>query len=395
MTQVQNMMFSLVRAALSGAQADAEAIKGMLMAENGAELYRLAKEHDLAHLVGCELDKMGLLGDGEISKKFRKQHYAAVFRYKGMEHAIEEMKGALCRAGIPHMPLKGSVLRYRYPEAWMRTSCDIDLLVNRENLERAGAVLVSELGYTPDHKTEHDVTYISAGGITVELHFALIVNSENEKIMSILGDPWSTAVADENGYTYSMSDDIFYFYHVVHMLKHFLYGGCGIRSFVDLWVLDGMREADADKRDRLLREANILTFAEKSRTLARFITEGGECDPSTEAFAGYVIAGGVYGGLEGKVYIQQAQRGGKLAYAIRRIFMPYSTLSMAFPILKKHKILVPLFQVVRWFKIIFGGRARSSFEELKHNGNMDAEKSTEAKKLLSELGIDKNISITE
>ena len=389
MNATEKALCSLVGAALLGKIADYDEIKAAISDGGTDELYSLAKEHDLAHLVGCELDKLSLLSDDEISKKLRKAHYAAVFRYRGMEYAVAEIKNAFCKANIPHMPLKGSVLRYGYPEAWMRTSCDIDVLVKREDVERAGEVLVGELGYTLDHNSEHDVTYTSTGGVTVELHFTLIEASENERIVNILRDPWSSATPDDNGYTYIMNDALFYFYHVAHMLKHFLYGGCGIRSFVDLWVLDNMKNIDTAARDKLLLDADILTFAEKSRALALCFLGEREADAEMERFGDYVISGGIYGGVETRVYIQQARRGGKLGYAMRRIFPPYKTLSIIFPIAKKHKILVPILHVVRWFKIIFGGKARSSVRELKANSALDEKKAKEAEEMLLGLGIDK------
>lgn len=386
---IESALFALVRSSLTGAELDREKIKYAITEENARELYRLAKEHDLAHLVGCELDKLSLLSDDEISKKLRKQHYASVFRYRGMEHAIGEIKESLCTAQIPHIPLKGSVLRYSYPEPWMRTSCDIDILVKKEDVEKAGKILIDKLGYALEHKTEHDVSYISAGGVKIELHFSLIEASENKRIVKILSNPWEHSTPTDNGYTYVMDDALFYFYHIAHMLKHFLYGGCGIRTFIDLWVLDNMQEFDAEARDNLLREADILTFTEHSRELARYFVEGKTCDDSIEAFADYVIEGGIYGGVETKVYIQQARRGGKFKYAMRRIFLPYNSLCLSYPIAKKHKILVPFLQVVRWFKLVFGGKIRSSVAELRSNNSLDENKALEAEKMLQKLGIDK------
>ena len=139
--KVEGALFALVNSALTGRSADASQIKDAISGDGAKELYRLSKEHDLAHFVGCELEKLSLLSNDEISNKFRKQHYAAVFRYKGMEFAISEIKDALCEAKIPHIPLKGSVLRYEYPEPWMRTSCDIDILVKRTDIDRACEIL--------------------------------------------------------------------------------------------------------------------------------------------------------------------------------------------------------------------------------------------------------------
>ena len=47
-----------------------------------------------------------------------------------------ECCNALEKAQIPFVPLKGSVIRKYYPEAWMRTSSDIDVLVHKEDVEK-------------------------------------------------------------------------------------------------------------------------------------------------------------------------------------------------------------------------------------------------------------------
>ena len=93
---IESALFALVRSSLTGAELDREKIKYAITEENARELYRLAKEHDLAHLVGCELDKLSLLSDDEISKKLRKQHYASVFRYREIGRASCRERVSLC-----------------------------------------------------------------------------------------------------------------------------------------------------------------------------------------------------------------------------------------------------------------------------------------------------------
>ena len=67
-----------------------------------------------------------------------------MFHVEHLENKLSEYKAEyenLCsafeKAQIPFLPLKGSVIRKYYPEAWMRTSCDIDILVHDEDVGRA------------------------------------------------------------------------------------------------------------------------------------------------------------------------------------------------------------------------------------------------------------------
>ena len=105
--------------------------------EELVKLYKLSKSHDLAHLVGDALIKNNLIGDGEVKAKFQKQMVLAVYRYEKINYELGRLRKVLNEAKIPFIPLKGSVLRKYYLEPWMRTSCDIDVLVHEEAVDQA------------------------------------------------------------------------------------------------------------------------------------------------------------------------------------------------------------------------------------------------------------------
>ena len=69
------------------------------------------------------------------------------------------------------------------------------------------------------------------------------------------------ALCENSKFRYEMTDEFFYFYHIAHMAKHFENGGCGIRPFVDLVVLDRMDSENFSKRDELLKSGGLLQFA--------------------------------------------------------------------------------------------------------------------------------------
>ena len=59
-----------------------------------------------------------------------------------------------------------------------------------------------------------------------------------EAINAILDMVWvCSSPFKESPYCFQMSNDMFVFYHIAHMAKHFIAGGCGIRSFIDLYLL--------------------------------------------------------------------------------------------------------------------------------------------------------------
>lgn len=386
MNDVKGALFTLVRYQLFSDVARDEAMEAATSANIG-ELFALARHHDLAHLVSAALDSLGLLGEGEASSVIRRAQMAAVYRYRGMEYELASVRELFRKEGIRYIPLKGAVIRGFYPEPWMRTSCDIDILIHREDIDRATALLTERLEYKLTSKCFHDVAFYSPGGVHLELHFDLIEEFYFPKIEKILSEVWEHSAPADNGFEYLMRDDFFYLYHIAHMLKHFLSGGCGIRFFADLYMLDSKEGADDGAREDLLSEAGILEFARRASRLSRIWFCGEESDGFYDDFSDYVIAGGVYGTTETKVMAQQKRKGGKFRYAMHRIFLPYRTLREIFPILKRHKWLTPLFEVVRWVRLVFGGKLASSLFELKQNARLSEADAEKADKMMKGLGL--------
>ena len=105
-----------------------------------------------------------------------------------MEYEKEQIAEQLDQAQIPYIFLKGTRLRSLYPEAWMRTRSDIDVLVHEEDLEKASYFLTKNLGYRYESKTHHDIALFSETNIMIELHFSL--NEDVQKIDHVLDQVW-------------------------------------------------------------------------------------------------------------------------------------------------------------------------------------------------------------
>ena len=141
-------------------------------------LYLLAKKHDLAHIIGNALEKLGVVDEiTEGKKRFVLERNLAVFRTETLMAELEVLCAELSKNKIDHIPLKGSVIRKLYPEPWMRTSCDIDVLVHENDIERAENLLCEKLGYTSKGERDyHDISMYSDTGVHLELHFNIKEN---------------------------------------------------------------------------------------------------------------------------------------------------------------------------------------------------------------------------
>ena len=342
-------------------------------------LYSLSSAHDVSHLVSAELDAQGLLKiDDEISDKFRKQHMISIFRYEQMNYEFERICKTLEKNQISFVVLKGAVMRRYYPEPWMRTSSDIDFLINISDLEKIKSVLLEELSIEYKSSWHHEHSFFSESGVHIEFHDNL--NPEDNRKKQVLENAWDyVKCVDGWDYMYEMLDEMFYFYHIAHMAKHFEEGGCGIRPFLDLWILDHCIEYDNVKRDDLLKFGGLLTFAKVARHLSEVWFGDVDHDNTTMRMEQYILRGGVYGTFENRVVMKQSKSGGKFKYILSRIFVPYDSLKFMYPILQKHSWLMPFMQVRRWLMILRPDVAKRAKMEMNINENMEKLKAEEMK----------------
>lgn len=350
-------------------------------------VYTLAAKHDLAHLVGQAIGTLAL-PDSEILTKCKRAAMSAFLHHVRQDREFNKICKALEDARIPFIPLKGAVLRKYYPEPWMRTSCDVDILIQKANLDSAANLLKDALGYRFADRTGHDISFFSPDGIHIELHFDLIEDGRANASNSVLSLVWEDAYPAE-GYQfwYVMSDRFFYFYHIAHMAKHFETGGCGIRPFIDLWLLDNVVKGDLAARDDLLQTGELLQFATAVRKLSRVWLAGEGADPLSNRLENFLLHGGVYGSADNRVALHKESRGGRLGYLLSRVFAPYEKLKSYYPILETHPYLMPIMQIRRWLMLFRPDIARRAKNEISINNKTKKSNTDAVGSLLNDLGI--------
>ena len=382
---VENAFFALLRFEMNGREICDE-IKNSIMPEMLPALFKFSKRHDLAHLIGDALAQNGLLPDGtEAKKRFLQERTMAVYRYEQQQYELEQICGVLEKAEVPFLPLKGSVIRQYYPEAWMRTSCDIDVLVREEDLAKAIRALKETLSYEEKGRGSHDVNLFAPSGVHLELHFSLVESDDRWK--GILQDVWTNKQGGWQ-YRYLMTNEMLYFYHIVHMAIHMRTGGCGIKPFVDLQLLQEKMQTSRAELDTLLTQGGLTSFENEAVRLSNAWLKGEEVSETGAALQQYVLYGGVYGTIENRVAVAQVKTGGKSAYLFSRIFVGYRELSIKYPSLKKCKILFPFYQVYRWFDLLINKKSRQYTKAtIQQTQNTTSERLETTEKLFQKIGL--------
>lgn len=380
--QAMPLLLTCLRAVMQG-RSLTESEKAAFSDELLLDLLRLSRRHDLAHFVGYAFDRSGLSGqNAPVYESFRKAYLLAVMRYEQLHYEFVRLCQELKTAHIPFIPLKGSVLRAYYPEPWLRTSGDIDILIHSQDADRAVSHLTAACGYVMTATDTHVISLLTKSGKVIEMHRHL---AEMDRVPALNGVWEAVSPREDNDCCFVMDDTFFYLHHIAHMAKHFLEGGCGIRSLLDLWVLNHRISFDREKREALLKTAGLLPFEQAARRLSETWFSSAFAEPTLSTVARYVVYGGVYGTRQNHLLIEQNRRGSKIRYTLSRIFLPYETMKCYYPVLTRHKWLTPLMHVRRWGKLLFCGGIKRSVRELQANHRVTPQETDEIDKMLREL----------
>ncbi len=388
MKKVSDIMLSLLASEVCSAPFP-EGIEKEFNDKILAALFKISKLHDMAHIVSYALEKKGILPEGEIAEQFKNEHLMAFFRCQKQVFELERICCALEEAKIKHIPLKGSVLREFYPENWLRTSCDIDILVEKSEIKRAAEVLKKKIGAKYDGESRHDIAFYTDNKIKLELHYGLVADNRNYKFEEELLKVWDYVKPYKDWkYRYLLTDEMFYLYHIAHIAIHFKEGGCGVKPLLDLFLMERNMSFDEEKRQELLTNSGLLKCSEAIKSLSEVWFGGKEPTEQAEKMADYILIGGVYGSVANRIILQNELEVGKGRYLLSRIFLPYERLKYQYPVLQKYKWLYPLFIVVRWTRLIFvKGNSKRQLTELKYVSSIGNTVADEMQTMLKEMDI--------
>lgn len=389
MTKTEQEFLQILRAAVLGEPLP----EGFSVGEAGA-LFALARRHDLGHLLSVALEGTALSRDSELFARSERERLRALWRSGVLSHEEERVTAFLDREGIPYIPLKGAVVRALWPEPWMRTSCDLDILVREEDAGRAALLLCRELGYTARGETYHNHSLYSEGdAVHLELHFSLTEGGTSD---AVLARAWEHATPAD-GARYVLSPEFLLFHLVSHLATHLLNGGGGVRPIVDVFLVRQQLAYDAAGFAELAREAGLLTFSEAVFSLSEAWLGEGEPAPVSERLGAALLGGRLYSDTDRRAAVEKARRTGREArrearrarrrYFRARLFPGRDRLRVLYPALERHAFLLPFCYLHRLVRLLFGRRLALALERGRASAGVTEEEKTEALALLSSLGL--------
>ena len=115
---------------------------------------------------------------------------------------------------------------------------------------------------------------------------------------------------------YQQSNEFFIFHLLAHMSYHFLHGGCGIRSVLDIYLINHNMQYNKDQLKLLCKEAEIETFYEYVIQLSEVWFGENEHNEVTLAMEKYILHGGTFGTNDNSIAVGQLKNGGHKKYIL-------------------------------------------------------------------------------
>lgn len=354
---------------------------------DGERLFLLAEGHGLSGIVSYALEKYPLPLEKSVSDRFFAARMKGVFTEANQTAVADRLGRALHAAAVPHVFLKGHILRDLYPARDMRTLTDLDVLVRKESCESAKKALC-DAGFSLVGEEEKDIHFTYPPLVHIELHHAL---AEHD---FLAGSAYFDAIFDRavptgDGNTYRLTDEDNYLYLVFHIAKHFIKGGCGIRPLLDMWLYKQKVEFDRAYVDAVLKKLSLFSLERALCDLAEKIMAGQTIDGLSEQLLSFMLMSGTFGRQENRVGLELGgeENMSRIGYFCSRAFPSRKVLMIRFPVLKKHPVLLPFCWIIRFFDVFRPQKRARLSSEIKLSSTMSAEKSQKIVSLYDQLGI--------
>lgn len=316
-------------------------------------LLQAAQLQNLLPILAYMDKKWRLFPDEALRAQLGRQLRQTIFLHNRRYAAFEQLSAALTAAGIDHMPVKGWYLRQLYDIPELRTFGDIDVLIRREDRQRAHTLLLKQ-GFAV--KTDWEPTYTYARGPELyELHTNLMDASLDGRsdLPAYFADAWSHAVLRE-GRCFEPELEFHFLYTLCHLAKHLYSGGAGLRMYLDAALFLRAQGGEMDW-PLIRREMTALGLSEFLDTVLtaceRWLGITAPCAfvrvDAADALLEYTLDADLFGKLRDSSTAEMRNRrtddGDGKAAAVRQIlFPPYEALVKRYTYIEGRKWLIPL-----------------------------------------------------
>ncbi|WP_073339787.1 nucleotidyltransferase domain-containing protein [Clostridium grantii] len=236
MNAAQIQLINFLSAAIHDERLDIDQVKKI----NFKSIIDEAEAHNIKGLVYSAINKNNISKyiDKEQLEQWKKEtFFTAVYQIqhiKQISHVLEIFN----KEKIPVIVLKGLVIRDIYPKPELRTMCDADILVHKEDLDKVKKQLL-KLGYIEYGITKAHIVFEHIKYPPIEVHWFLTYEDFFKKNVLCENEIWKKTMKVKVGGTEALSlsfEDIAV-HLCLHMAIHSASSGFGVRQLCDLVLL--------------------------------------------------------------------------------------------------------------------------------------------------------------
>lgn len=332
-------------------------------------VYRLSVRNSAQSLL-YEAVKDKEITDGESVLRLKKACQAAVMRDMRQQSELQKIKKEFHNAKIDFMLLKGAHLKPLYPAPELRFMVDMDILVKKSDVSRAREIILSH-GLTQKMNNGKDIVLVKEPFLTIELHNTLFV--EDYYMYGYFLSVWDKAEAVANG-EYKMSYNDLYVYTMAHLAEHYTSAGSCFRPVIDIYLLNKKcsEQLDFGYINEQFSLLGLTDFAQNIKRLGECWFGGAEAenDETLELVENYILLGPPVKNVSVAANVENESRA-KSQMIFESAFPKLKHMKLLYPILEKAPFLLPLFWLIRIFKILFNKQSRKKIKEIQDADSKD------------------------
>lgn len=326
----------------------------------------------------------------ELLTKWKNATFQGVIRNERLLHAQDELLTWFEQAGILCVVLKGSSVARYYPQPDLRVLGDIDVLVDKSDVDTAREIL-EQHGYA-FHESDHEFHMgFTRPGSYVELHYNVTKlpdsaggRAAGKVIDTFLSDIKQSCIGNHRFPTLSETNQAIML--LLHMIRHMFESGIGLRQLCDWAVYMASVETTNFENGTLsiLEQCGLKKYAEiATRACIKYLGLSEEnmawCECVSEEECGLFISDVFREGNMGSAnhermaswLIDSSEMGNKSS-SLKALIVRLNQLAyLHFPVVKKCPLLLPLFWLylpVRYFwRAMLGKRPKRSLQNAVKN----------------------------
>lgn len=314
-------------------------------------LFKVIKSHHLETITYNSLKKYNLSINDELYNLYNRSLYRNLMQ----NHYFDIIKDEFNKENIKFIPLKGFIIKNIYPKEYFRTMSDIDILVKEKDTKKIKSIMEKLNFDVKNYNRAHHDSYLNNENVLIEIHRTLLTT--DNKYMKYF--------KNKNYFKDSMNKEEFYIYMIIHMTKHFINGGLGIRNFIDIKIyLDKYKnKLDFNYINKCFEDLKLTKFHNEMINIKDLWFEDYKRDEKIERIEEYILRSGTYGLIKNRAAIKIIKNKNK-RYYFRRIFPSLNEMKGIYHKLNKYPFLLPYYWVVRIFRAIFKSDIKEEVTEI-------------------------------